>query len=335
MTNGNEVRKMEVIASGTVGVQPTVVIDTAILNLKDGQYATCLEELGTNIIVGTQGGGSYSKRGGSPEARLYPWNRLAGTLGNPGLADLPVIINESGINAIKQHGNRLYVSAGTRGSIYVTDSVNYVKIANLPYTKEGINSQSTVYTNAMDFSASGTLLVGLSCEQDDRSRPGVYEIDIEQPENPVTFQTVSSTSGITGKIGFIDSITYNQTKVGWADGSTVGMDVTSSTLETSFGGVIETPLVKVGRAKKKKTFQHIEWNTAEPLATGQAIRISYRKNTLEDYTLIKSWDFATYGAITEFEDVAAIETTNVQLKIELDDDGSASSNLYLISVSLW
>ena len=336
ITNGNEVRKVEVTASGVVGVQPTLNTSNAVLDLPDGQYATCLTEFGTKIAIGTQGGSSYSERGNTPTARLYTWNRQAGTLGNPGLADLPVNFNENGLNAMMQYANKLYVSAGTQGSIYVTDSTNFVKLTSLPYTSTVGNSNSTVFSNAIDISARGTLLVGLSCDQDEFSRPGVYEIDINAAGNPVSFSTVSSTAGLTGKIGFVDAISYNTLKVGWSDGSTYGVDTTSNSTYSSFGGVIESSLIKVGRAKAKKTLQHIEWTIADPLETAQSIRISYRKNSKDDYTAIGTWDFATYGAITSFEDVAGISDADyIQIKVELDQDAGATKNINLISVTLW
>lgn len=337
VTNGNKIAKIEVTASGTPAVQPTLSITFDALDLRDGQYATCIEELGTNIIIGTQGGGSYEGRGDTREARLYPWNRQAGTLGNPGLADLPVIFNENGINAIKQFANRLYISAGTQGNIYVSDGTNYSKVATLPSTADGVNSPTTVFINAIDISARGTLLIGLSGDQNTKNRPGVYEIDISG-NNAVVYRSITSTAGVTSNIGFIDSVGYNTLNVGWSDGTTYGVDTTDSYLYPSYGAVIESPLYRVGRSKSKKTFQHIEWTLADPLVSGQNIRISYRKNSTGVWTVINTWGYSTLGGVTSFEDVAAIHDAEyVQLKIELNQDIATvyGSNIKLISVNLW
>jgi hypothetical protein len=315
--------------------------------LPDSQFATCLTEYGTKIVIGTQGGGSYFERGDTPTARLYSWNRQAGTLGNPGLADLPINFNENGINAIIQYANKLYVSAGTAGNIYVTDSTNYVKLATLPYTSTAGNSVSTVYTNAMDISSRGTLLVGLSCERDDFSRPGVYEIDIDTAGSPLAFSTVSDTSGSVGKIGFVDSVGGNShpiLKTGWSTSTTYGMDTTSGDHYESFGGVIEGALEKVGISSKKKTFQHVEWTLADPLVEGQDIRISARKDSKSAYTLIGTWGHTAdtgivgVGAVTSFEDTGALaDAVYAQIKVELNQDASVSDveNVNLISVTLW
>jgi len=335
--NGNAVSKLEVTASGTVGVAPTIIVNTT-LDLPDGQYATCLEEFGTKVVVGTCGSPSYGSRNNLPVARLYSWNRQAGTLGNPGLADLPVVFNENGINAIKQHANKLYISAGTQGNVYVSDATNYQRIQTIPYSYSGVFYSSTVLTNAMAVSAQGTLLVGVSGDEGDLTDPGIYEIDLNTEGYPLCLRTPSSlTSGNTCKIGFINQKDYQTLRFGWSNASSYGVDTTDFRMYDSFGAVIETPIVKVGRFNAKKTFQHIEWCLAEPLVSGQNIRISYRLNNKDAYTPINTWGFSTIGGKMSFEDVAAINDAEyVQLKIELDQALATiyGSNLYLINVTL-
>lgn len=336
--NGNYVARIEVTASGVSGVAPTLSTNLTALDLPDGQYVSSLEEYGTKIVIGTHGGSSYSSRGNSNSARLYAWNRQLGTLGNPGLADLPIIFNENGVNAIKQHANKLYVSAGTQGNIYVTDSTNYIKIATLPYTKDGVIYTSSVYSNALEISPQGNLLVGLSGDFNESVKTGIYEINISDPSYPISYRTPTSTNTGTIKIGFINSVSYQTLNVGWSNGSSYGVDETDFRMYASYGGVIESQLIKVGSYNSKKTFQHIEWSLAEPLVSGQNIRISYRKNSREDWTVTSTWGFATTGAVMSFEDVAAIaDCEYIQLKIELDQSLTTlyGYNLQLISVRIW
>jgi len=350
--NGNYVAKVEVTASGTVGVAPTITLTLDALDLPDGQFVSTLVEYGKNIVIGTQGGSSYADRGNFPNARLYPWNRQAGTLGNPGLADLPVVFSENGINAILQHANKLYVQAGTQGNIYVTDSTNYEFVCTLPYAPSGVISASTVYANAMSISVLGTLLVGLSTFADQKGKGGIYEVDIKDPAYPVSYRTISSgDQGLTSvlKIGFVKQISYQQLNVGWSLGATYGIDGSDYILVADYGGIIETDMVKVGGYNSKHTFEHIEWCLAEPLVSGQNIRISYRKNSKEAYTLIGTWGFTTVGTTIKglaidgvgpisFEDIGAIaDAEYVQLKIELDQDEATlyGSNIYLIAVKIW
>lgn len=339
-TNGNEVVKLEVTSSGTPTVAP-VVITNATLDLPDGQYASCLAEFGTKIAIGTHGGRYYSERGNYPVARIYTWNRQAGTLGNPGLADLPVIFNENGVNAIIQHANKLYISAGTQGNIYVSDGTNFQKISTLPFSKYGVNYSSTCYINAIDISQKGNLLVGLSGDLSTLSFSGIYEIDLYTEGYPVLYMTPSNatvgteSSPTQFKIGFINSKNYQNTRVGYANATNHYVDGSDFVIYPT--GSIETPLVRVGNYDTKKTFQEIEFALASPLVAGQNIRISYRLNDTSDYTIIGTWGFSTLNAVISFRDTAGITNAEfVQLKIDLEQATNTiyGNNINLIDITL-
>ena len=341
--NGNFVAKIEVTGAGTPAIAPTCTIVTQ-LDLPDGQYVSCLEEFGTKIAIGTHGGANYYDRVNYATARLYTWNRQAGTLGNFGLADLPVIFTENGINAIKQHANKLYISAGTQGNMYISDGTNYQKITTFPYSENGFDYSSTVYPNAIEISSRGTLLVGVSGDLNPVSRPAIYEVDINTEGYPVVPFTTSVynvgtvNSPTVYKIGFVNNKSRQQMNVGYSSGANFYVDTSDFRMYPNYGGVIESQLVKVGVYNNKRTFEHIEWCLAEPLVSGQNIRISYRRNNKEAYTLINTWGFNTLGNIISFEDVAGIaDCEYIQLKIELDQAISTiyGSNINLTSVRLW
>lgn len=336
--NGNLVSKIEVTSSGTVGVAPSLSVSTS-LDLKDGEYGVCLTEYGTKLVIGTTTSSTYASRNNSPGARLYSWNRQAGTLGNPGLADLPVVFNENGINAVIQHANKLYVSAGNQGNIYVSDGVNYRKIASLPYVRDGVYYPCSVFVNAMSISPFGTLLVGVSSEYSEFLNPGVYEIDINDSNYPVSFRTVSSmTLGNQIKIGFINSKDYQTLRIGWSNGATYGTDATDFRMYDSYGGVAESPLYVVGTFREKKTFEQISFSLASPLVSGQNIRLSYRLNDTDDFTTIGTWGYSTIGGVASWADSASIsDAETIQIKAELDQSITTlyGSNIRIISVSLW
>ena len=335
-TNGNAVAKIDVTSSGTSGVAPSLTVTPIALDLPDGRYATTIEEYGANLIIGTSAGANYAERKNYPNARLYPWNRKSGILGDPGLADLPVIFNENGINCVYQHANKLYVSAGTRGNIYVTDSTNYVKIATIPYAATGSNIESNVYYNAMTTSSRGTLLVGVSTENGDYSKAGIYEIDINDPSYPISLMGLSSDTDGPTDIGFVKQKSFNRLHVGWKRYATAQIDFTGNDIQTG-GAFIESRLYKVGDFNKKKTFSHIEFSLAEPLVSGQSIELAYRKNNRDDYTVIGEYDFATLGAVTSFEDIAGISNAEyVQIRATLNQTSTitSSTNIYLVSIKL-
>lgn len=342
--NGNYVAKIEYVSGGVVAVAPSITVTLQALNLRDGEFCSTLVEYGKNIIVGVHGGQSYADRGNFQIAKIYPWNRQLGTLGNPGIADLPVDFLENGVNAIISHANKLYVQAGSNGNVYVTDSTNYELVKRLPYARTGILSNSTVFANAMSISAKGTLLVGLSGGNDEFSKMGIYEIDVSDPKYPVQFRTISTGNVGAGgaiNIGFVSQTSYQVITVGWQDTSTFGVDDSDFRVYPSYGGKIKTPMVKCGTNDDKKAYEHLEWCLAEPLVDGQNIRISYRLDSKSDFTEIGTWGFDTntdIGAVLSFKDKATIvDAEYVQLLVELDQAVATlyGSNMNLISVRLF
>jgi len=341
---GNEVVKLEVTASGTPTVAPTVVT-SATLDLKDGQYVVTIAEYGTKIIVGTQGSEGFYNTSLEPKAKLYAWNRQAGTLGNPGLADLPIEFKEDRINAIISHQNKLYVSAGTAGNIYMTDSTNYVKISQLPYTLNSFLEASRVLPNAMTISKNGTLLVGISAIQiyaDSVARYGVYEIAIDLPDYPTSLRTLASqqTSSVLGiTLGFVYE-DFLSVYVGWEVGGTYGVDKSAPFIGNSYLGIIETKLVRVGGYNTKKTFQFIEWCLATPLTDSQSIHIYYRGDVTSNYTLIGGWGngvggITDVGNVSSFQDAfGSTSLEYVQLKIRIDSP-AVLGNMQLLTVKIW
>ena len=342
--HGNYVAKFVYSTGGTVGVAPTLTPTLTALDLKDGLYATTLVEFGTKIMVGVGGGINFSDASNFKEARIYPWNRQAGTLGNPGLADLPIIFNENGLWQMISKVNRLFIVAGTSGNVYESDGTNYRKIATLPFIQSGIYANAEYFPNAIEISDKGTLLIGVSVGSDGYSKAGVYEIDIDDPAYPVCLKNVISTGNMTSttgriSIGVVKPINNQTMLVGWRDGSTFGVDSSDYIMYASYGGVIETDMVKVGTYNNKHTFSQLEWGLSEPLVNGQKIRISFRKNNKEDYSTPQEW---TYGGFTEgllsFADTFAIaDAEYVQLKIELDQATTTiyGSNLNLLYVKIW
>ena len=313
-TNGNYIAKIDVNSSGTVGVAPTIAgANTSLtaLDLKDGEVATTLCEFGTKLMVGTNSG------------KVYPWNRQAGTLGNPGIADLPIDFNESTIYQLFSHANKLYVTAGGNGNIYISDGTNYRKLATIPFNEQFttgggqiafISPRVSYYPNAIATSEQGTLLVG-NVSTNGVAEAGVWEIlDSGEVVLAYTLSTGKSSSSNIG-VGYI-RVQGEDIFVGWYKGSTYGIDEDTLSSPTFY---IESPLIRVGKFNFKKSFQHIEFSLASPMTSGSTITLSYRKNRYEDYTEIGTWDFATYGAITSFEDTAGIADCEfIQIKIEAE-----------------
>lgn len=336
LTNGNAIATITNFVAGTFSVAPTCTLTLVALDLKDGQYATTIEELGTKIMIGTQGGGSWSARGSQRVANIYPWNRQAGTLGNPGLADLPIKLNECGVHAMKTVGNILYVFAGTRGNFYKTDGTSCIKIGRIPWTQtKGFNSSISYYPNALELSPNNNLLIGVSTYAGAVDGTGVYEINIDSKNEVVC--KYSLPQSIIGTIGTNELDTIF---VGYQTGSTYGLKYTIGNPYADFSAEVESQVYIVGTATGKKTFQHIDFTLGKPLTDQQSLKLYYRKNTETSYTLIGTYSFSTLGAKLAHEDKAAIADAQiVQFKVQLAQDNLASPppdwDLELINIRVW
>jgi len=336
MTNGNYVSRITDFVAGTFSVAPTGTISNA-LNLKDGQYAVTIQELGRNIMVGTQGGSSWSAIGGQRVANIYPWDRTTGTLGNPGLADLPISFNECGIHAMLTVNNIMYVVAGTRGNVYKTDGTSSVKIGRIPWTQSRNATYGVwTYPNAIFLNANGNLLVGLSVYSGSVTDTGVWEINIPG-SNEMTLKHLKESS----TIGLISGDALDTTYVGWSTSlTTFGLDYTPGIAYSDYSAVAESQVYLVGDADTKKTFQFLEFSFGKPLTNNQGIKIYYRKNTQADYTLIGTYTYAEIPNVISRKITPGIaDAQMVQIKVALYQDDQASQppqwELELVKVKLW
>ena len=338
ITNGNSIASLTFSASGTPGVAPTATWNASALDLPAGHRATTLAELGRYLMIGTQTGASFA--GLSTEGRVYPWDRTSSSV------NLPVLLNEDRVHQMCSHANRLYILAGSKGNLYVTDTTNYQRIKKIPFTTYNNAATLKALPNAMKMSVDGKLLIGTSTSTDNfpgsTSKHGVWEIDVMDPKYPISLKYTISTGNIGADqplyIGSIIMVDQQRARISWQDGSSFGVDELQVEPYASYGGVIESQLFQVGRQNHKKTFEHVEFTLSEPLVSGQGVRIKYRKNLSDSFTTIGTWDFATYGGILSFEDKALIADAEfIQLRTELNQDSGTSSekNVNLIRVELW
>lgn len=313
------------------------------LTLPDNEYAVTFDKVGNYLMIGTQTGSNYADRTNYRVANIYPWNKSTTDSFN-----VPVKLNEAGINAMISDGNKLYVSAGDRGNVYVANGSSYAKIKRIPWVENRSFSKTTkTYPNAMSFSQDGNLLIGTSTltdsfsgDYDNTSRHGIYEIAVSDGY-PAHLKYIISTgnfgSGQILNIGYIDQQGSDVTSIGWQDGSSYGVDATSFYTYTSYGAVFESGLFRVGTRLQRKTFDKLEFILTRPLVTGQGVRISYRKNLGEDYTEIGTFDYTTLGGVISHNTGALItDAETLQIKIELTQSGTDPlNNVNLLQVRIW
>lgn len=337
ITNGNNIASLTNFVAGTGATDPTATLNTSALDLPDGQFAVTLEELGRNLLIGTQGGTSWSQRGNQRVANIYPWDRVSASV------NLPVRMQEAGVHAMLSVNNVVYVCAGTAGNIYMTDGTSYRKIARIPWTQNrNISNSVSYFPNAITTNVNNNLLIGVSSGTGSQDQLGIYEISLSEGY-PICLKNTPEGYVLGGdlQIGFVTTSNQGQTYVGYGVSGTFDVDYTLFFSYAGFNAVVESGLFRVGTSDAKKTFQHGEFILAKPLTYQQRIRISYRKDTESDYVLIGTYSFSDLGSKRSHLFTPHIaDAENVQIKIELNQNEYTSPNptnwdLELMSISLW
>lgn len=297
--------------------------------------AKCLADLGDNLMVGCWKGitgAIYEK-----VADIIPYDRATLTL------KIPIKIGENGVHAMLTVGNRLYVIAGINAKIFVTDGVSSAPVSEI--SNYAINLLDSGYRLDINPGAicyhRGKILFGVDNSGGVLGSNGVNGNSGVWSLEPLSKQLVMENTISTGNdgssarlaIGALYSFDNESYWIGWKDfsgGTSSGIDSKSaSSFIQSYGGFIETPFVQIGQALGKKTIQNIEFYLSKPLLTDQGIRIKYRTNLSDLFTLLATRDYATNGAI-QTDNIPAATITNavfIQLRIELTSGGSYSPEL--------
>ena len=338
-TNGQFIGRITNISTDLITGITTVTSTSNALDLKRGVYAVSMAELGANLLIGTQKGGSYSVKGNFNFANIYPWDRTSASF------RLPVRLNENGVNAMISKDNQVYVSAGINGAIYVTDGTNYQKIKEIPFSRiRKFGASAQVYLNAMCFDQMGNLLVATSTLSDatpnTTTTHGVWEIRLSSgyPIN-LAYTLINNAVGQD----FPVYIGYVRTK----ETDTVAF----GTLYSNIGEIVETDFIKndnykatydtgfyvVGNFDHKKTYEHINILFLEPLISGQSIKVSYRKNPVESFTELGTWGFSEIGNVISHSARASISDVEmVQFRIQLTQNTTTPfpSNVRLVKIEI-
>jgi len=260
------------------------------LDLPPSYRIKCLEELGNNLMCGTwQGTNIYDIR----IADIFPWDRVSVSFGQP------IVIDDYGVHAMKNDGNSLVVLAGTSGTVRRCDGANAYIIGQLPQDLSG-GKYIEFYPNGIAQYKNKTFFsIGNGGTSVFIDGMGIYSLLQTGQGNILTLEHQISNFAVTGnsgsannlKISALLPITRDTILAGWRDNVTYGIDLTNATsylYVTNYSGYFDSPLYVVGNIKDMRAFSDLTFQLAKKLATDEGIRISYRNNLTDDFTLIKT-----------------------------------------------
>lgn len=274
------------------GTADTFTFTSQALDLPPDYRIKCLEELGSNLMIGTwQGANIYDIR----VADIFVWDRASVSFGQP------IILSDYGVHAMKNMGNSLVVLAGINGTVFRCDGVNAHIIGQLPHDLSGGKYMEWYpggicnFKNKTFFSSGNGGTTAIEPQ-------GVWSLLQTGQGNVLNLEHTIST-GSTGsanplKVTALLPVTRDTLMTGWRDNATYGIDLSTATsYTTSYGGYFVTPLYAVGETNHPEKFKCLEFTFSKPLVANQGIKIEYRVNLTDSFTEIGTWDYTTLGGI--------------------------------------
>jgi len=299
------------VPGATESGNETCTYNNQALDLPPREKAECLEELGTNLLIG---GDTFNK--------IYPWNRISDSF------TLPIAVPETGIKKMKNIGGTVYILAGTWGDIYITQGSyvkNFKKIPTYAAGNTHIISSNPITWGGIA-GVNGSLLVGVSGAG---GNSGVWRV---WPDGRLSVDNTPSTGQTNATAIWAKDEFYIMGYAGGAD--SFNSVQYGSILYTSLETVVQSPLYKVATKVGKATYSHIEVVLANPATDGN-IKISYRKDLTSSFVEIDSYaaDSSTY--IFSTPDIGLIDLDNIQIQVEMNDGAIGVVQMELAEVRLY
>lgn len=265
---------------------------------------------------------------------IYAWDYISASTSSPS----PVGENITGIVNLL---NNIYVFAGQKGNIYITNGYSSQFFFKLPDYLSGVldplwtwggvmTKRSRLWFQALAQKTDGTNVIA-----------GIFSLTVSpamlgESASGLVMEAQNSygltpSNGATGAGLLMNNPTpnYDSYYSAWSNGSTTGgIDYNDSTPWQNYEPVIETDLVYLGSVAEKKSLGQMEFLLDRPMAAGDSIRMSWRSSLTDSYSTPVVFTAANIASPT---DVGAFKPTNldkkqwVQFKIEFSCASSGSS----------
>lgn len=251
----------------------TYTLTASALALPTNDYAQCLAQLGTSLLVG--GILNY----------IYPWDRLSTSF------SYPLVLPESNTVRIVTSNSTSYIFCGNRGRIYLTNGADISYYTKLPDYLSGVSDPYMMWGDAMYwknqlyFTATATTNAGGALS----TIGGVWAIDLAsnalRGSNQLSYGTYGGTASVLSPI-LTSTPAGGGFYAGWTNAGTAGIDVTTSTLYTGGQAYVDTDIIPVGTFYNPDTLGQVEYKLASPLVAGESVQILARANLSANFTSI-------------------------------------------------
>lgn len=289
----------------------------------------CLEMLGLDLKIGTFVGSAPTD---SKIADIFSWDRVSPSF----TGSKTISIAENGVHMMKTVRGRMYIIAGLKGNVYITNGTETIRLKEW----KSIDFVTTAGSNldplpGAIMTHNDKVYVGLGGGAG-ATPHGVFSISTIT--GAVVMEAIVSSGSVAAavKIGTLFSVSGDTYLVGWQDATAQGYDLVgnSGLRYSSYSAYVDSPLYRVGTPSRKRSFNQVEFVLGRDLATGQGVRISYRRSLDDAFSsVLATFDFATHGAVpAAVMDCPIADVENVQFRIELTTGSSSATTPELIEV---
>lgn len=275
-------------ASAWDGGTPTYVYTPQRLNLPKFEISQSIVEVGNLILIG------------NASNIIYPWNQLDNLPSN--IINVP----ESNVQSMVTAHQMVYIFAGNKGNIYITDGSVASSVTTVPDYCAGIPGTPSSYIEPV-FNWGGTMYlrgkIYFSILDQTSIKTGncggvwsfvpTQNLYIGQDvgialhmENQSSYSTYNGYASL-----LIPKVNQNaiapQYFSGWESDistPTYGIDATGTGTASTSVGIIETDLIETGTLFDKKTFDKTVYKLTSPLANGAIVALNYRVSATDAWT---------------------------------------------------
>jgi len=330
--NGSGIGQLEQLTTFDPTSGPTYTFTNTALIFPNFDLANCIEQFGTNLLIG------------GTRNIMYSWNRdpLNAGVGSGGT---PIEIPEAGITRIVAVNSNAYIFAGNRGRIYITNGANVTLYKKMPDHLSGtvepyyqwggaVYSRNQLYFSVSCLnSASSTVIPNYG---------GIWAVSTDTNAMRITnILSYGTYAGFVSELAQLitgvtaSAVTFGQVSViaGWYDGiSMYGSDYvpTSPTPYSNSQAYVDSDMIPIGTFLKPETNSQVEYKLTVPMVTGESVTLQYRQNFSQTFKTIATFTSASPGTNSGLSGVNPVNFEKSQwIQIRCLLSSTASSPSYV------
>jgi len=311
------------------GTSASYTFTKQALDLPSGYTVRCLAEFNEYLLIGTENINNANV------AEIFVWDRTSTSW-----SKTIKINNSDTINWMEVYNNRIYIQAGNRGEIFVSDSTNVYPFAKIPATLIDDYSglafypdASMIFNNKLYFAPSADTGANVVVA-------GVYSVDLDTGMMAVENTISTGETGENERLRITSMIAKGATNyyVAWQDDNTTDFGIdTLSTTNYVYGGseaYFISQFINVGTSRQPKAFSSAEIQLSKDLTTGQSVTLSYRTDQGAGWTSIGTLTYSATTAQSSAQFDFGKPVQNLQIKAVFDASSTSVASPEMLFIRI-